>query len=153
MGVYLAALLIGVVAGLRTFTAPAAVSWGAHLGRLPLQGSWLAFFGAAATPYIFTVLAVIELIADQLPGTPSRKSPGGFGARLVSGGVSGAAIGIAGGAWLGGLLAGVVGAIIGTLGGYSMRMRLAAVFGRDRTAAIIEDVVAIGGAILIVTVA
>jgi len=29
---YLLALLIGIVAGLRTMTAPAAVSWAAHLG-------------------------------------------------------------------------------------------------------------------------
>ena len=149
MAFYLVALLIGVVAGLRTFTAPAAVSWAAHLGGLPLQGSWLAFLGAAATPYIFTVLAAIELVADQLPGTPSRKSPLGFAARLVSGGISGAAIGAAGNAWLGGLVAGVVGAVIGTFGGYTARMRLAAILGRDRPAAIIEDIVAVGGAILI----
>ena len=32
MIVLLLALLIGVVAGLRTFTAPAAVSWAAYLG-------------------------------------------------------------------------------------------------------------------------
>jgi uncharacterized membrane protein len=153
MGVYLAALLIGVVAGLRTFTAPAAVSWAAHLGRLPLQGSWLAFLGATASPYVFTVLAAIEMVLDQLPGMPSRKSPPGFMARLLSGGISGAAVGIAGGAWLGGLIAGIVGAVIGTLGGYAMRMRLAAIFGRDRLAAIIEDIVAIGGAILILATA
>jgi uncharacterized membrane protein len=149
MAVYLAALLIGVVAGLRTFTAPAAVSWAARLGHLSLQGSWLAFLGAAATPYIFTVLAGVELVADQLPGTPSRKAPGGFGARLVSGGISGAAVGIAGNAWFGGMVAGIVGGVIGTLGGHAMRMRLAAIFGRDRTAAFIEDIVAVGGAILI----
>jgi uncharacterized membrane protein len=153
MAVYLPALLIGVVAGLRTFTAPAVVSWAAHLGKLPLQGSWLAFLGAASTPYIFTVLAAIELVLDQLPGMPSRKSPPGFAARLVSGGMSGAAIGIVGGAWLGGLIAGIVGAVIGTLGGYAARMRLAAIFGRDRTAAIIENIVAIGGAILILAAA
>jgi len=29
---YLLALLIGILAGLRTMTAPAAVSWAAHLG-------------------------------------------------------------------------------------------------------------------------
>ena len=36
MHIYLLALLIGVVAGLRTMTAPAAVSWAAYLGWLPL---------------------------------------------------------------------------------------------------------------------
>jgi uncharacterized membrane protein len=38
MTIYLAALLIGVVAGLRTMTAPAAVSWAASLGAIHLNG-------------------------------------------------------------------------------------------------------------------
>src|SRR5438067_4821630 len=38
MIVLLLALLIGGVAGLRTFTAPAVVSWAAYLGWLPLAG-------------------------------------------------------------------------------------------------------------------
>lgn len=83
MSVYVLALLIGVIAGLRAMTAPAAVSWAAHLGWLPLQGTPLAFLGFTATPYIFTVLAVVELITDQLPETPSRKVPMQFGARIV----------------------------------------------------------------------
>jgi hypothetical protein len=49
---YLLALLIGCVAGLRTVTAPAAVSWAAHLGRLHLGATWLAFLGYAWTPWI-----------------------------------------------------------------------------------------------------
>ena len=42
MIVLLLALLIGGVAGLRTFTAPAVVSWAAYLGWLPLAGTPLA---------------------------------------------------------------------------------------------------------------
>lgn len=34
---------IGVVAGLRSMTAPAAVAWAAHTGRINLAGSSLAF--------------------------------------------------------------------------------------------------------------
>ena len=131
MSVYVLALLIGVVAGLRAMTAPAAVSWAAHLGWLPLQDTPLAFLGFTATPYIFTVLAIVELITDQLPKTPSRTVPMQFGARLVLGGLSGAAIGAAHGALLGGLIAGVVGAVIGTLGGAKVRGALARTFGRD----------------------
>ncbi len=66
MPLYVVALLIGVVAGLRAMTAPAAISWAAHLGWLPLQDTPLAFLGFTATPYIFTVLAIVELITDQL---------------------------------------------------------------------------------------
>jgi uncharacterized membrane protein len=151
MAIYLPALLIGVVAGLRTMTAPAAVSWAAYLGWLPLQNTVLAFLGATATPYILTVLAIAELITDQLPKTPSRKVPVQFGARLVSGGWCGAAIGAAGGALVGGLVAGVIGAVIGTLGGAEARGRLAKAMGSDRPAAFLEDFVAIGSAALIVT--
>ncbi|MEX2296933.1 MAG: hypothetical protein WD715_05935 [Dongiaceae bacterium] len=32
--------LIGLIAGLRTMTAPAAVSWAAYLGWLPLDDGW-----------------------------------------------------------------------------------------------------------------
>ncbi|HEX9004074.1 MAG TPA: DUF4126 domain-containing protein, partial [Blastocatellia bacterium] len=72
-----------------------------------------------------------------------------FGTRIVTGGLSGAAIGAGSGALVGGLLAGIAGAVIGTLGGSAFRARLAAAFGSDRPAAIIEDLVAIGGALLI----
>jgi uncharacterized membrane protein len=150
MSVYVLTVLVGVVAGLRTFTAPAAVSWAASLGWLPLQDTPLAFLGLTITPYVITLLALGELVADKLPQTPSRKRPPGFIARLISGGVCGAAIGAASGAPLAGLLAGVIGAVIGTFGGYEARVALAKAFGRDLPAALLEDVVAVGGAALIV---
>ena len=43
MIVYVLALFIGVVAGLRAMAAPAIVSWAAYLGWLDLGGSWLGF--------------------------------------------------------------------------------------------------------------
>jgi uncharacterized membrane protein len=72
-----------------------------------------------------------------------------FGARLVSGGLSGAAVGASGGSWVGGLLLGLVGAVIGTFGGRAIRGRLAKAFGNDHPAAFIEDALAIGGAVVI----
>ena len=149
MIVYLLALLIGIVAGLRAMTAPAAVSWVAHLGWLDLSGSWLGFLASAWVRWILTLLALVELVTDQLPSTPSRTVPVAFGARIATGALSGAAVGAAGGQWLGGLLAGIAGAVIGTLGGRAFRARLAGAFGSDRPAAFIEDAVAIGGALLI----
>jgi uncharacterized membrane protein len=150
---FLLAFLIGAVAGLRTMTAPAAVAWAAHLGWLDLSASPLAFLGWTATPWVFTVLALVEFVADQLPSTPNRTVPMQFGARLVSGALSGAAIGAAGGnLWVGAAL-GVVGAVIGTLGGRAGRGALADAFGQDRPAAFIEDAVAIAAAVLIVLAA
>ena len=85
MPVLVLAFLIGVVAGLRTFTAPAAVSWAARLGWLLQENTSLSFLGSAAAPWILSVMAVGELIIDKLPKTPSRKAPGGFAARIASG--------------------------------------------------------------------
>ena len=149
MTIYLLALLIGVVAGLRAMTAPALVSWAAYFSWLNLSGTWLAFLGNAWTHWILTLLALGELVTDQLPSTPSRTVPMQFGARIVTGALSGAAIGAGNGAMIGGLLAGAVGAVIGTLGGRAFRAGLAKTCGSDRPAAFLEDAVAIGGALLI----
>ncbi|MBB4192294.1 putative membrane protein [Rhizobium aethiopicum] len=146
----LLALLIGVISGLRAMTAPAAVAWGAALGWFDVSQTPLAFMGYRWTPWIFTVLAVVELVTDQLPSTPSRKVPMQFGARIVTGALAGATIGAASSLLFGGLIAGVIGAVIGTYGGAALRARLAAAFGRDLPAALIEDAVAVVGALLIV---
>lgn len=148
---YLLAFLIGIVAGLRAMTAPAAVAWGAYLGWLPLSGTWAGFMGHWIAVAIFTMLALVELVGDQLPSTPSRKVPVQFGARLISGAFAGAVIGTAGGVLIAGLVAGIVGAVIGSYGGAEVRSRLAGAFGRDLPAALIEDGVAIVLAFLVVS--
>ena len=143
-------LLIGIVAGLRAMMAPAAISWAAACGLLALEGSWLAFLGGRFAPWIFSLLAIAELVTDKLPSTASRKVPPQFAARLISGGLSGAAIGIAGGSWPIGLALGVAGALIGTLGGAAARAKLATAFGRDLPAALTEDAVAIALSVVVV---
>lgn len=141
---------IGIVAGSRTMLAPAAIAWAAATRGLALDGSWLAFFGWRFTPWIVSMLALGEFVGDVLPTTPSRKQPGPFGARLVSGGVSGAAIGIGAAMPLAGLALGVVGAVIGTLGGAALRSGLASRFGRDLPAALLEDAIALAAAAYVV---
>jgi uncharacterized membrane protein len=145
----LLAFPLGIVAGLRVMLVAATVSWASYLGLLDLEGTWLEFLGRPATPWILTILAVGELLVDQLSVTPSRKIPIQFGARIMSGALAGAALGMDSGRWFLGTVLGVAGAILGTLGGYAFRTKLAARFGRDRPAAFIEDAVAIGGALLI----
>jgi uncharacterized membrane protein len=147
---YVLALLIGVVAGLRAMTAPLAISVAAHFDWLDLSGTFLAFLGHPAAVIVLLIAAIGELIADQLPSTPSRKVPVQFGTRILMGAATGGAIGVAAGSlWIGAII-GIVGAVIGTLGGSAARGAMAAAFGKDRSAALIEDVVAIGGAALIV---
>jgi uncharacterized membrane protein len=152
MSPYLLALLIGVVAGLRSMTPPAAVSWAARVGWLQLENTPLAFLGFAAAPYILTLFAIAELINDKLPKTPSRKTRVPFTARVVTGAFSGAALGAPGGALAGALLAGAIGGVAGTLAGYEFRKRLVkATGGRDLPIALLEDAIAICAAFWIVS--
>ncbi|AJC79773.1 hypothetical protein IE4803_CH02584 [Rhizobium etli bv. phaseoli str. IE4803] len=143
------AVLIGVVAGLRAMTAPTALTWGAYLGWFPVTGTALAFMGSIWAVVIFTILAIAELVSDQLPSTPSRKVPIQFGARIIMGALAGATISAAGSSLIVGLISGVAGAVVGTYGGAAARSKLAQRFGRDLPAALIEDAIAIGLAILI----
>jgi uncharacterized membrane protein len=150
----LLALLIGVVAGLRSLTAPAVVSWGAFLGWINLHGTWASWVGNIVTIVILSLLAVAELVNDKLPKTPPRTAPPVFAARIIMGGFSGAVIGTPFGHPWTALGAGVVGAVLGTLGGFQARRRLvAATGGKDLPIALLEDAVAILGAIAIVALA
>jgi uncharacterized membrane protein len=150
--ILLLALLIGVVAGLRSLTAPAVVAWGAYLGWIDLHGTWASWIGNIIWVIVFTVLAVGELVNDKLPKTPARTAPPIFAARILTGGLAGAALG----AWphwtFSALGAGIIGAVLGTFGGYQARKRLAAVAGKDLPIALLEDAVAILGGFAIVAV-
>lgn len=151
--VLLIAFGIGVIAGLRSLTAPATVAWAARRGWVNLHGTALAFMGSTAAVVIFTILAVIELVADQLPGTPARTKPVGLIARIVTGGLSGAALALAGqGSGLIGACLGAVGGIAGAFAGYWVRTgAVRALKVPDFVVAVVEDLVAIGGAVLLVT--
>ena len=144
---------IGVIAGLRAFTAPAVVCWAAHLGWINLHGSHLAFLGSMVTVVIVTLLAIVELVNDKLPATPNRTTPGPLGFRIVTGGLSGAALVIAGSqVVLLGPIAGIVGAVLGTFAGYQARHQIVTrLKGKDFGIALVEDLIAIGGGLLIVT--
>src|ERR1700720_4145614 len=88
--VLLLAFLLGVVAGLRSLTAPAVLAWAAHRNWLNVHNTPLSFMASSAAMVIFVLLAVGELIADQLPSTPRRTAPPGLIARIVKGGPCGA---------------------------------------------------------------
>src|SRR5215469_12603370 len=90
--VFVLALAIGIVAGLRSLTAPAVVAWAAHLNWLNLHDSPLAFMASTAAVVIFSVLAFGELISDKLPSTSKRTAPAPLVARIVTGGLCGACL-------------------------------------------------------------
>jgi uncharacterized membrane protein len=150
---WLLLISIGFVAGLRTVTAPAAVAWGAHLGWLNLHGTPLAFMGSIVALALFTIGAAGEFITDQLPSTPARTVPMQFGARIVSGGFSGAALALAAGqsVFLG-IALGIIGAVAGTLGGYHARRGLVrGLKVPDIAIAVPEDIIAIGLGLFVVS--
>jgi uncharacterized membrane protein len=151
--VFVLALGIGIVAGLRSLTAPAVVAWGAHLGWLNLQGSPLAFMGSTTAVAVFSLLAIGELIADKLPMTGKRTAPAPLVARIITGGLCGASLLAAvGKSLLAGALLGGIGGIVGAFVGYSVRRRLVNNFRiKDLMVAVCEDAVAIGLALFLVS--
>ena len=147
------AFLIGVIAGMRTMTAPAVVGWAANRHWLNLHSSPLAFIGSTAAVAVLTLLALGELVIDKLPSTPKRTSLAGLIGRSVMGGLSGAGIAVAGSQSIApGAILGVAGAIAGAFAGYEVRKRLVrALKVPDFVIALLEDTVAIAGGLLIVS--
>jgi uncharacterized membrane protein len=151
--VFVLALGIGIVAGLRSLTAPAVVAWGAHLGWLNLHGSPLAFMGSITAVAIFSLLAVGELIADKLPMTPKRTAPAPLLARVITGGLCGACLfAAAEKSLVAGAILGGTGGVIGAFLGYDIRRRLVNNLRiKDFVVAVCEDVVAVGLALFLVS--
>jgi len=151
--VFALAFAIGLIDGLRSMTAPAVVAWAARWKWLDLHNSFLAFMGSAVAAYIFTAAAIVEFVVDKLPNTPSRKGARGLTARIVLGGLSGAALCAAGNqAVVVGAVLGIAGAVAGAFLGYEVRTRLVkALSVPDFVIAVLEDAFAVGVGLFIVS--
>ncbi len=146
------AFLIGLFAGLRSLTPPAAVAWAVHLGWLKLARP-LSLIGSLPAAIILSLLALVEIFMDKLPNTPNRTAPMGLIARIVTGGLTGACVALGGGksAFVGAGL-GVIGGVAGCFGGYQARARLVRSLRQsDFIIALAEDMVAIGGSLFILS--
>ncbi len=146
------AFLIGLFAGLRSLTPPAAVAWAVHLGWLKLTRP-LSLIGSLPAVIILSLLAITELIVDKLPNTPNRTAPPGLIGRILTGGLTGACVSLGGGrsAFVGAGL-GLIGGIVGCFAGYHARARLVRSLRQpDFNIALLEDLVAIGGSLFIVS--
>ncbi len=143
--VFLLALGIGIVAGLRSLLAPAMIAWAAHFDLLNLHGSPLAFMGSTAAVAIFSIFAIGELVADKLPKTPKRTAFAPLLARILLGGLCGATLcAAAGKSLLAGALLGATGGVIGAFVGYEIRRAIVNnLHIKDLFVAICEDLVAI----------
>ena len=147
------AFAIGLIDGLRSMTAPAVVAWAARWKWLDLHSSFLAFMGSAVAAYIFAAAAIVEFVADKLPSTPSRKDALGLTARILFGGLSGAAVCAAGNqAVVVGAVLGIAGGVAGAFLGYEVRTRLVkALSVPDFVIAVLEDAFAVGVGFFIVS--
>jgi uncharacterized membrane protein len=148
MDVYLLVLALGIgfVAGLRSLLAPAAVAWAVRLGWMNLHDSPFAFIESSLALVALSIMAVGELVADQLPIIPKRTALAPLLARMISGGFCGACLcASAHRAWLAGAAVGAGGAVIGAFAGYEIRRRLVSKFKiADRFVALSEDLIALG---------
>lgn len=133
--IYIAALILGFVSGLRAFTSIAVL-------LLARGGLW----GIVAA-----VAAVGEYVADLMPSIPPRTKLPSIVVRPLSGAFVGYLFCVMHGAsGLIGAVGGVIGALAGTFGGYSARLWLAEKIG-DIPAGLAEDVIAILVALVVVT--
>ena len=146
------AFLIGLFAGLRSLTPPAAVAWAVYLGWLVIARP-LSLIGSLPAVIILSLLAIGEIVFDKLPNTPNRTAPTGLIGRIVTGGLTGACVSLGGGrsVFVGAAL-GVVGGIVGCFAGYHARARLVRSLRQpDFNVAMVEDLIAIGGSLFIVS--
>jgi len=110
--VNLTVLGLGIIAGMRAFSAPAVVclKLSQDISARSL-GPWLTLGASRRAVWIAMLLAGGELVADKLPAAPNRTDPLSLAARVSSGALCGAVVSrvakrdVIAGALLGGLAA------------------------------------------------
>jgi uncharacterized membrane protein len=142
----LKAIAIGIIAGMRSMSAPALTS--SYLSQNEnLSDSRLGILASPAASKVLKILAAGEMLADKLPIIPSRISAGPLIARVASGAISGAAVSVAykkqakTGAVLGG-----VAAVAGAYGVYHLRRKIGTEISvPDAVLGTVEDAIVISG--------
>jgi uncharacterized membrane protein len=144
----LAIPLLGLTTGLRSMTPMAVVCWFAFLGYLPVEGTWAGWVGWLWVAIVWTLLAILELLADKLPHMPDRISRWPLLWRLLMGGLAGAVAATAMvGPGIEGVLLAVIGTLLGAFGGYMIRRDLVERIGcKDWQIALAEDAFTIAAA-------
>ncbi len=153
----------GFLNGLRTITPVAAICWGARLHWISLEQTPFAFLQNPISLGVFSALAVGELVGDKLPKTPPRTDTFPLLARIAFAAGCAAALtfavakrdealspsvtSVAAIAAIAG-----IGALAGAFAGFLARRSLTKQTGLpDFPVALVEDAIAIGGSLLIVS--
>ena len=108
---------IGFVAGMRSMSACAALSWAASQGRT--RGDLIP--GGPVARAATTAAAVAEMAGDKVPFAPDRRIPPSFALRIALGAVGGWALAGRNASPVTGALSGMLGAVAGTLVGRAAR--------------------------------
>jgi uncharacterized membrane protein len=134
------AFTLGFATGLRAATPLAMLALRGGPGDRP---RWLRSRGGRIG---FGLGALVELVGDKLPFTPSRLKPAGLFGRVVNGATVGAVVArdARGSAWAGALV-GASSAVLGSLAGNKVRAGVVEASGiADPLIAVVEDAIAIG---------
>lgn len=125
---YIKATCMGIVAGMRSMSAPALVSNHlAHRDSKEVDDSPFSFMASPRVAQALKVAAVGEMVADKLPFIPDRISPAPLAARILSGALSGASLCTAEGARADlGAICGGLSAIASAYAFYYLRRKIAA---------------------------
>ena len=140
-------LLIGLVAGQRSMTPLAAVALAARSGGLARDNGAPAIIGRRTPAVAASALAVGEMLGDKMRSAPDRTVPPGLAARLVAGGIAGAALAPRSSRASAALL-GAAGAIVGGYAGLALRKRAMRRFGQTRSG-LAEDLLTLAATTLI----
>ncbi|TXM72760.1 hypothetical protein FV226_11305 [Methylobacterium sp. WL12] len=137
---------LGFVAGMRNMTACAALAWAASEGRT--RGNLIP--AGPGVRMLATGAAIAEMAGDKMPFAPDRRVPPSFAFRIAVGAFGGWALAVHRSSPEIGALAGVGGAVAGTLLGRAARGPNSRT-GRGRTKGLVEDAIAVGLAVLVIS--
>ena len=140
--------LIGLVAGGRAMTPFAAVSDAARRGDLRVANGAPGWLGHPAVAAASKLLAAGELWGDKLHSAPDRIVPAGIAARIVTGGLAGAALAPRQRALVGALL-GATAAVGAAYLTFGLRMRAMQRYGQTPTG-LVEDALTVAAAQMVV---
>ncbi len=136
---------IGVLTGLRSMSAVAALSWATSLGRI--RAGWMPLGPGARR--LTTLAALAEMAGDKMPFAPDRRIAPSFLLRLALGAAGGSVLAGRGVPRMEGAMAGIAGAVAGTLLGRAAR-GAGTRSGGDWARGLTEDAVAAGLAVALV---
>ncbi|MEO8285494.1 MAG: DUF4126 domain-containing protein [Chloroflexota bacterium] len=143
---YLRAAVLGVIAGMRSASAPAVISQRAATAPEGFKGTPFGWLSNAPIRPLFMLSAIGELIVDKLPFVGSRIAPGPLVVRAMSGAfVGSAAFAEADESLAVGAVTGALGAIASSYAFYYTRRTIAQILHiPDLPVALAEDAATVG---------